>query len=224
MSPRGSIAAILALLIFASAPAHAHQPRIAFGSRHTEKNPIIVEKPEISKAYYGELRGEPDYYKISSEKPFNLYLNILAPDEKGARTDTRVDLILYGRKVFTLAADPKDWKIFYEHFARDSYVRGPEFHSALGEGVYLVKVYNSDNMGKYALAIGDIESFPIDETIKTAFTLPSIKRHFFNKPAYTAFLNPVGLFLLTELLIALAIAGVAAFAFRFLRKKFPRRK
>ena len=53
----------------------AHQPRV--GLKGTLEEPIQVEKPEISKAYYGELLGIPEYYEIDSDKDFLLYLSPL---------------------------------------------------------------------------------------------------------------------------------------------------
>ena len=52
----------------------AHQPRI------TDSEDIIVKEPEISKAYYGNLEGNPHIYVINSDKNFNLYVNILVPN------------------------------------------------------------------------------------------------------------------------------------------------
>lgn len=214
------IAAISIILVLACGLAFAHQPRIAFGSRHPREKPIIVEKPEISKAYYGELKGAADHYRIESDRPFRLYLNILAPDEEGARTDTNVDVFLDGRMLFTLGGGREAWKSFYEKFADDDYLRGPEHREGVGAGAYDIVVYNSDNMGKYALAVGDIESFPLDETVKTAFTLPAIKKHFFNKPAISAFLNLVGLFIFIELLIVSVIIIAIAYFLKHLIRLF----
>lgn len=54
--------------------AFAHQPRI------TESRLTEVPSPEISKAYYGKLTGEPDVYVIKATEAFDLYVNILVPD------------------------------------------------------------------------------------------------------------------------------------------------
>jgi hypothetical protein len=210
---------ILAVMVLAAGAACAHQPRIAFGSRHTRQAPINVEKPEISKAYYGNLTGEPDYYRIDSAKAFKLYINILTPDKPGARTDTEVEVAKDGEVITTIGGSAAKWDKFYEKYAADSYLRGQEFAKTAGPGIYYIRVYNSDNRGKYSLAIGDVESFPLDETIKTAFTLPVIKKEFFNKSAISAFLNPVGGFLAAELAIAIGMACLALFIIRMLIKR-----
>lgn len=211
------------LIALTATCAYAHQPRIAFGERHPPEDPIAVEKPEISKAYYGQLRGEPDYYRIVSEKPFVLYLNILAPDQESARTDTSVDVMIGGRRVATLSAQAAPWTVFYEKFADDRYLRGPELTETVGAGTYYLRVSNRDNWGKYALAVGNVESFPLDETIKTALTLPVIKKYFFNKPSYSAFLNLVGLFLVIEFFLAAAAVLVIALLIRTITGKMRKR-
>jgi hypothetical protein len=52
-----------------------------------------VQKPEISQAFYGELRGQEDVYEIKSDEAFLLYVNILAPNIEGSRTDFTVEII-----------------------------------------------------------------------------------------------------------------------------------
>ena len=42
-------------------------------------NPHEVINPEISKAYYSKLTGEPHYYRIKSDKQFLFYTGILSP-------------------------------------------------------------------------------------------------------------------------------------------------
>lgn len=62
----------------------AHQPRLAYNENLTIDNAKRIENPEISQAFYGELKGQPDYYKIDSDKDFNLYVNLVVPDIQGA--------------------------------------------------------------------------------------------------------------------------------------------
>ena len=195
--------------------AYAHQPRISFGSRHTFMSPVVIKKPEVSKAYYGILTGEPDYYRIDSRTPYQLYLNILVPDRRDSRLDMNVDVVSDNKTLLRLKGKGYKWERFFEPFARGQYLKGPELDWRLRQGTYYIKVYNKGNLGKYALAVGSIESFPISETIAMAFTLPAITANFFNKPAYSAFLAPVGLILLGYCIIA---AGIAAGAFFIIRR------
>ena len=189
----------------------AHQPRIDFG-QGTISNPIQVDKPEISKAYYSSLNGNPEYYIINSDKDFNLYLNILSPDIPNSKTDFSVEVISNN---FNFTLNGKEWKNFYEPFGGDNYLQGPELDKQVTSGTYLIKVSNTNNQGKYSLAIGKIESFPPLEIIKTTFALPKIKKDFFNKSVLTAYFNLSGLFILVTIVIIICII----YAIRYLIKK-----
>ena len=195
----------------------AHQPRIDFG-QGTISNPIQVDKPEISKAYYSSLNGNPEYYKIDSENNFLLYLNILAPDIESARTDFIVEVFKDDEIIFTLKDD--NWGEFYEPFGGDNYLQGPELDKQVTSGAYLIKVSNTNNQGKYSLAIGKIESFPPLEIIKTIFALPKIKKDFFNKSVLTADFNLSGLFLLILVIFLTALILII----RYLIKKYRNKK
>lgn len=195
----------------------AHQPKVGFNTG-TLEDPIIVESPEISKAYYGELEGSPEYYKISSDEEFLLYLSILAPDIESARTDFIGEVTKEGMIEFFL--EREEWGEFYEPFGGDNYLEGPEFEEIVSPGVYIVKVSNPDNLGKYSLAIGKIESFPLSEIINTFFALPKIKKDFFGKSPLTAYFNLSGLFLLFLIVVLVS----AIFFVRYLIKKYGKDK
>ena len=205
----------LLVLILGAGRAYAHQPRISFGARHTFLNPIVIEKPEVSKAYYGILTGEPDYYRIDSPKPYQFYLNILVPDRRDSSLDWNVDVVSNNKTLLRLKGKGYKWERFFEPFARDRYLKGPDLDWRLRQGTYYIKVYNKGNRGKYSLAVGSIESFPVGETISMVFTLPVIKEKFFNKPAYLAFLSPVGLIFLGYGIIA---AGIVLGTFFIIRR------
>jgi hypothetical protein len=194
----------------------AHQPRVGFEG--ALESPIQVEKPEISKAYYGELEGNPEYYEINSDNDFLLYLNILAPDIQGARKDFIVEVLQNDEIIFIL--DDAAWGEFYEPFGGDNYLMGPELEEQVTSGTYIIKVSNPDNAGKYSLAVGKIESFPPIEIIKTIFALPKLKKDFFNKSPLTAYFNYSGLFLLILLILILALI----FGIRYLIKKYKKKK
>ena len=193
----------------------AHQPRIVFDKVTSIDEPITIEDPEISKAYYGELRGRPDYYKIVSNESFNLYINILAPDQEGARTDFIVEVIKDYEVVYVLNGPGHEWQAFFEEFARDNYLKGPEFEGEVTAGTYYLKISNEHNKGRYSLAVGNIESFPFKEIVSTYIVLPRIKKEFFEKPAIDAFVNIFGLFLL----IAIVLAAVLVTLFVWIKKK-----
>jgi hypothetical protein len=189
----------LVLLLVVSS-AYAHQPRIV--PDNSLENPVIVLEPEISKAYYGELTGEPHYFLIESGEPFSLYLNILAPDLPDSRTDFIVEVIQDSKVIYTLKDG--EWTSYFEEFARDYYLLGPELEEQVNAGTYYVKVSNPDNLGKYSLAVGKIESFPLSEIINTFKVLPQIKNNFFNKSPASAFFNVFSLYLIIPLLLIIA--------------------
>ena len=57
----------------------AHQPILNSESEDGKKNHFVIEEPEISKAIYAELKGQPHYYQVSSEKDFRFYAGITDP-------------------------------------------------------------------------------------------------------------------------------------------------
>ncbi|MGB9596230.1 MAG: hypothetical protein ACPL7B_08115 [Candidatus Poribacteria bacterium] len=141
----------------------AHQPVIVKKDNSKDK-PVLVKKPEISFAFYGELAGEPHYYKIDSKKPINLYVNILVPDYSPKtnpilKHDMSFEILKGNTSIIIINGNSFEWKRFYEPYGKDNYYMGPEFDSNVDAGVYYVKVFNSNNIGKYSLAIGKKESF-----------------------------------------------------------------
>jgi len=164
----------------------AHQPRIVFDASHTQENPILVTNPEISQAFYGNLHGQADVYHIQMTSGFLLYVNIVVPELSGQRTDFIVDIIKGNDAVYTRMDGTRAKRTpFYEEFAGDNYLKGPEREQEVSAGEYTIKVSNPDNQGKYSLAIGKIESFPPNEILKTFHALPILKTEFFNKPRWT---------------------------------------
>ena len=63
------------MIIFES---KAHQPKLIKYSPSLV-SPHEVIYPEISKAFYGKLKGESHYYRIKSNKDFLFYAGILSP-------------------------------------------------------------------------------------------------------------------------------------------------
>lgn len=66
-------------------------------------------------------------------------------------------------------------------------------------------VNNKDNQGKYSLAIGQIESFPLGESLKTLVALPALKMHFFNKSFFAIWQGKIIQYLSYGLLALIAI-------------------
>ncbi|WP_431062277.1 hypothetical protein [Methanobacterium sp.] len=175
----------------------AHQPRVDTGTTTTITNPIDVQNPEVSQAFYGNLKGNPDYYKITSDKPFKLYVNILVPQSPGISSDFVSAEITdsTGKRIALLNGTNSKWTPMFEPFGGDYYLQGPEFAQNVSAGTYYIKVFNTNNTGKYSIAIGDIESFPADESIKALISIPQLKEQFFAKPVTTMFFEFLGIIL-----------------------------
>jgi hypothetical protein len=204
--------------VFFALPCLAHQPYLIQNSAEV----IQVSDPEISKAYYSELKGQPQYYEINSPVDFALYVNILIPAVPQTTKDMLVEVFKdneQGSRLYVLDGKGYDWQLFFEEFARDDYYQGPEIKVPAKAGVYLIKVSSPDNTGRYSLAIGEAESFPLNEIIRSLIALPQIKSQIFNKPAISAFLNIFGLFIWIPLLIILIIIIVSIWLLRKRKNK-----
>ena len=191
------ILGILIIIIFLSiSMVFAHQPRLA-SDTSSISNPIVVKNPEVSQAFYGNLNGSPAYYKIESNSSFRFYVNILVPDNPGSREQLMSVEILdsSGKTIALLDAKNSTWTPYFEEFGGDNYLKGPEFNQTTPAGTYYVKIFNDNNQGKYSLAIGDIETFPPDETIKTIILLPILKADIFQVPVAELFIQFLGLIL-----------------------------
>ncbi|WP_414470422.1 hypothetical protein [Methanobacterium sp. ACI-7] len=175
----------------------AHQPRVDIGTTTSPQDPIIVENPEISQAFYGNLKGTPDYYQITSDKPFEMYLNILVPASPGlGGTLPSVEVTdSSGKIILTMNGTTGAWTPYFEEFGGDYYLKGPEVTKDVPAGTYNIKVFNADNRGKYSLAIGKIEAFPADESLNAIISLPILKEQFFGKPVTELFLEFLGIIL-----------------------------
>jgi len=160
---------LILMLFFASFSVLAHQPKLINYSPSLN-NPLQVVDPEISKAYYSELKGNAHYYKITSNKEFLFYAGILSPKVNDSYKWLSLDVLDKDRNtIYQADGSNFDWKAWYEPYARDYYWKGPEIGMdtngefktsfALKAGTYTIKVYNEDNLGHYSLAVGEAEFF-----------------------------------------------------------------
>jgi hypothetical protein len=193
---------LLALGAVAAVPAvEAHQPRLV-----RDKPSIEIRKPEVSQAFYAWLNGSVQSYYIRSETPFRLYLNLLVPDLPGIATDFTATVyagdVAPGNIIATLSGAEFAWRKFYEPFAGDRYLRGPELDRDVPSGTYVIVVSRPELAGKYALAIGKKETFPPGEILRTLRVLPKLKKEFFGKPAVSGYLNMMGA------AVAVALIGI----------------
>lgn len=182
---------VLGLVLgFAPLFAIAHQPRIAAPGAVT-----VITDPEISKAYYGRLEGEPAVYTITSETPFHLYVNVLVPDIAGQKKDVSAAIIKDGKvdaPIAVLEGTQFAWEKFFEEYGHDTYWRGPEYKNTVPGGSYEIRVWSSNNDSKYSLAVGEIEAFGLKEGVNALARIPEIKKDFFNESPATFLLSPIG--------------------------------
>jgi len=209
---------LIALLLVSLSFVSAHQPRIVYDK---EVYGLDVKNPEVSQAFYGELKGQPEYYKISSDTDFQFYLQITAPDIKDARTDFVFEVYKDYNVYFTLNGSEYNWTKFHEEFANDDYLSGPEYDRQVPPGDYLIKVFNKDNAGKYVLVVGKKESFPLGESLGTIMSLPKLKVYF-DKSSLSAYWNRIGLyFVVIPFLVIIVIFIILLLLVRwlFVRKR-----
>lgn len=201
----GLIIGLILVLFLSISTVSAHQPRLVIGANASLENPIVIQNPEISQAFYGELNGQPNYYKITSDKPFKFYLNLLVPASPGMPADfISADLLdSSGKTILFVNGTNSTWEPYFEEFGGDNYLKGPEARADLGAGTYYIKVFNANNTGKYNIAVGEIEAFPLDETLKALVTIPLLKEQFFGKPVTILFLEFIGIILALGSLLVL---------------------
>ena len=157
------------LLLFYPLSIFAHQPKLINYSPSIN-NPHEVIYPEISKAYYSKLEGEPHYYKINSDTDFLFYTGILSPKVNEDYKWLSLEVLNENKEVIYVAEGKEfKWNAWYEPYARDWYWKGPEIGTERNEefktsftiqaGTYYIKVFNEDNKGHYSLAVGEAEFF-----------------------------------------------------------------
>ncbi len=184
------------LLFLALAPfVSAHQPRIVYIQNDQD---VKVLEPDLSQAFYDELKGSPRDYFINSESNFVLYLNLLVPEGANfnGRYSAKVFLIKENgsqEQVAELLADSVEWQEFYEEFGRDYYLKGPELEKTVPAGEYKIEVFSADNTGKYVLVVGKREYYNLNALLNVFWQIPFLKLTFFNTSVLEFFLTPFGI-------------------------------
>lgn len=202
---------MLVLFFFQVGFCQAHLPRIVY----TQKNDVKISSPENSQAFYDELFGSPRNYFINSKSEFTLYLNLLVPfSNYYGRFSANVFEVVDGKENLIQLVDGNNftWQEFYEPFDRDYYLKGPELEKKLPAGQYRIEVFSKDNSGKYVLAVGKNEVFPILDSLSAYWVLPTLKIQFFNTPVYEFILTPFGLIAGGVLIVILIFIAFLFFA------------
>jgi len=177
----------------------AHQPRLV------EMEKINITKPEISKAYYGNLSGKPHIYTISASSPIDLYVNILVPFIEGPGKNVTVKIFKGEQPLEILSPKKDDWKEFFEPFGQSMYWKGPEFKVRADAGKYKIHVQSTEKSIRYVLATGEIEAFDGPEGLRAILLIPELKKKFFEESPLSFILSPLGwgYVLLLQLLVIL---------------------
>lgn len=216
---------ILAIFLFMPGSALAHLPRIVKG------NYVEISNPEVSQAFYGELRGAQAEYRINSDREFRLYVGILVPDIPQVRKDISTEIYLVkdgGKDTLALLDGTQfEWTPFFEEFAKDNYFWGPEYKAddsqkgielkgrLVPAGDYHIKVFSPSNQGKYSLVVGYLEEFSLKD-IFNMVTVPQIKLKFFGDPLSEVLLSPFGW---GSILVFYLFAFIVGFILRAILKK-----
>lgn len=223
----GIVVAVAFIALFPQA-ASAHQPRIVEGGET-----VVILNPEVSQAFYGELKGAPQEFSITTDRDFRLYVGLLVPDVPGAIKAMSADIIRVraagDQRVALLDGATYTWTQYFEQFAQDHYFWGPEFSAPDSKkgvalkgrmepaGTYTISVFNGKNLGKYTLVVGDEESFPLKEMIHAAIIIPRIKADFFGYTPLQVLASPFGWGLVLGIF---TLAFAVGFLYRYLLRRF----
>ena len=193
----------------------AHQPRLIVDQTNSAASPIIIEEPEISKAYYAQFEQLSEYYGIVSTKEFDLYLSLQVPDIPMQSTSISLELTdSSGLQLAYLNGSQHRWEKFHEDFGNANYLSGPSINMNLPPGNYLIKVSGEENT-KYVLVSGQKEEFPASEFLNSLFLVPKINQEFFGMNIFQSLANIFGILLLM-------IFSLIGFVILALTKKFLR--
>jgi len=200
---------VLSFIVF---PAKAHRLRLVYNQILNPNSPYLIAEPQIAQAFYGELKLEPDYYQINLAEPLAFKLGLFSPANKEERQDFAAEIISnnYDSRdliISTLESEDPLWGVYFEKFAGNKYYKGPAAVINLEQGSYLLKIYSSDNQGKYTLMLGQEGNFTSHDIIDSLEKLPNLKKDFFAAPPIAAYFNLIGFFAL------LVVASVIVFAF-----------
>jgi hypothetical protein len=182
----------LLTIIFCSlfvSQAFAHKPVLNENSTYPADSPYEIEEPEISKAIYSTLTGDPHYYRIQSDIDFDFYAGILAAKIGECALEQTFSFEVLDSEFHNISlADGEnfEWTPWYEEYGKQWYWNGPE----VGEkflsdrvyeaGTYYIKVFNDSNTGQYIMAVGDIEKFSFTDIVGLLFSMGDIEDEYWD--------------------------------------------
>ncbi len=177
----------LILFLILCTQTHAHKPVLNENSSYPPDAPYEIEDPEISKAIYSTLSGDPRFYRIQSEEDFDFYSGILAAKIGDCALESKFSFeVLDSDFHLIYLADGENfkWTPWYEEYGKQWYWNGPEIgqnfasNRVFKAGTYYIKVFNNANTGQYILAVGDIEKFSLTDIVGLIFSMGEIENAF----------------------------------------------
>ena len=168
---------------------YAHKPVLNDNSTYPADAPYEIEDPEISKAIYSTLIGDPHFYRIQSEVDFDFYAGILAAKIGECPLNSKFSFEVLDsdfHKIYLADGENFEWTPWYEEYGKQWYWNGPEIgqnfasNKIFKAGTYYIKVFNNTNTGQYILAVGDIEKFSITDIIGLVFSMGKIEDEFWD--------------------------------------------
>ena len=179
---------ILFISMFIS-QAFAHKPVLNENSTYPPDAPYEIEEPEISKAIYSTLTGEPHYYRIKSDVDFDFYAGILAAKIGDCALESKFSFEVLDsdfHKIDFADGENFEWTPWYEEYGKQWYWNGPEIGEnflsdrVYDAGTYYIKVFNDSNTGQYIMAVGDIEKFSFTDIVGLIFSMGDIEDEFWD--------------------------------------------
>jgi len=180
-----SVAFLLAFLT----QAYAHKPVLNESSTYPADAPYEIEEPEISKAIYSTLTGDPHYYRIQSAIDFDFYAGILAAKIGECALESKFSFEVLDSefdKIYLADGENYVWVPWYEEYGKQWYWNGPEVgekflsNEVFKAGTYYIKVFNKTNTGQYVIAVGDIEKFSFTDIVGLIFSMGKIEDEFWD--------------------------------------------
>lgn len=177
------------LLLLLLTHAYAHKPVLNKNSTYPPDAPYEIENPEISKAIYSTLSGNPHYYRIQSDVNFDFYAGILAAKIGECALESKFSFEVLDSEFHRIdLADGEnfEWIPWYEEYGKQWYWNGPEIgENFLSDrvykaGTYYIKVFNETNTGQYIMAVGDIEKFSFTDIVGLLFSMGDIENEFWD--------------------------------------------
>ena len=179
---------LILFLIFCT-QAYAHKPVFNENSSYPPDAPYEIEDPEISKAIYSTLSGDPHFYRIESDIDFNFYAGILGAKIGECALEEKFSFEVLDSEfhlIYLADGENFEWTPWYEEYGKQWYWNGPEIgenflsNEVFKAGTYYIRVFNNSNSGNYIIAVGDIEKFSLTDIVGLVFSMGKIENKFWD--------------------------------------------